>query len=243
MAVVRKIPVKVVEIIPFSDNVRQYRLEAQKSGIRFKPGQFLHFAIDAYDPSYNWPESRVFSIANSPARNQYIDILVSKIGQFTTKMFDSLKLGDEAWIKLPYGIFNFDESLANDTVLIAGGTGISPFVSFLQYAIDNKLNTAIHLNYGVRNTDLLIIQDLVKEAEQKLPDFNYKIYVEEEINNDFDLILNRGQLPVQEIVEDSLKLNQAVYYLSGPPAMITAFDEELKSKGIEQKYIKYDNWE
>ncbi|MEN8121829.1 MAG: FAD-dependent oxidoreductase [Bacteroidota bacterium] len=243
MAVVRKIPVKVVDIVSFSENVRQYRLESQKSGIRFKPGQFLHFAIDAYDPSSNWPESRVFSIANSPTRTQYIDVLVSKIGEFTSKMFDSLKVGDEAWIKLPYGIFNFDESINNDTVLIAGGTGVSPYISFLQYAIDNKLNPAIHLNYGVRKTDMLIIQDLVKEAVQKLSNFNYNIYVEEEINNDFGLNLNSGQLPVSEIVEQSLKLDQAVYYLSGPPAMITAFDVELKAKGVKQENIKYDNWE
>ena len=243
MAVVRKIPVKVVEITPFSDNVRHYRLEAQKSGIRFKPGQFLHLAIDAYDPSTNWPDSRVFSIANSPTRTQYIDVLVSKIGEFTTKMFNTLKVGDEAWIKLPYGIFNFDESMKHDTVLIAGGTGVSPFISFLQYAIDNKLNPAIYLNYGVRKTDMLIIQDLVKEAEQKLDNFSYNIYVENQISNDFGLKLKSGQLPVTEIVERSLNLKQAVYYLSGPPAMITAFDKELKAKGVEQQYIKYDNWE
>lgn len=243
MAVARKIPVKVVEIKPFSDKVRRYRLEAQKSGIRFKPGQFLHLAIDAYDPSTNWPDSRVFSIANSPTRTNYIDVLVSKIGEFTGKMFQSLKVGDEAWIKLPYGIFNFNESINRDTVLIAGGTGISPFISFLQYAVDNKLNPAIHLNYGVRNTDLLIIQELVKEAGQKLSGFNYNIYVEDDVKDNFGLKLESGQLPVAKIVRDSLKLKQAVYYLSGPPAMITAFDKELKEQGIEQKNIKYDNWE
>ncbi|OQY05501.1 MAG: hypothetical protein B6I20_01080 [Bacteroidetes bacterium 4572_117] len=243
MAVVRKIPVEVVEIISFSENVRQYRLKPLKRGIRFKPGQFLHFAIDAYDPSSNWPESRVFSIANSPTRTEYIDILVSKIGEFTSKMFNTLQIGDEAWVKLPYGIFNFDESLEKDTVLIAGGTGVSPFISFLQHAIDKDLNPAIHLNYGVRNTDMLIIPDLVKEAKQKLPNFNYKIHVEDEINNNFGLKLESGQLPVSEIVEKSLALNDAVYYLSGPPAMIIAFDNELKAKGVAQNNIKYDNWE
>jgi len=243
MAVVRKIPVKVEEIISFSETVRQYKLKPLKKGIRFTPGQFLHLAIDEYDPSYNWPESRVFSLANSPTRKEYIDILVSKIGKFTSRMFDTLKVGDEAWIKLPYGIFNFDESLEKDTVLIAGGTGVSPFISFLQYAIDNELNPAIHLNYGVRNTDMLIIQDLVKEAKQKLSNFNYQIHVEDEINDDFELALNTGQLPVSEIVRKSLSLNDAVYYLSGPPAMIMAFDKELKAKGISQKNIKYDNWE
>lgn len=243
MAVVRKIPVEVAEIVSFSEKVKRYRLKPKKSGIRFKPGQFLHLAIDAYDPSTNWPDSRVFSIANSPSRTEYIDILVSKIGAFSSKMFSTLKVGDEAWIKIPYGIFNFDESINHDTVLIAGGTGISPFISFLQYATDNQLNQAIHLNYGVQKPDLLIIQDLVKEAKEKLSNFNYHIYVEEEINDDFGLVLKVGRLPVSKIVEQSISLSQAIYYLSGPPAMITAFDKELKAKGVEQKFIKYDNWE
>ena len=32
----------------------------------FKPGQFLHLALDAFEPGGFWPESRVFSIASAP---------------------------------------------------------------------------------------------------------------------------------------------------------------------------------
>ena len=158
-------------------------------------------------------------------------------------MFQKLKVGDEIWIKMPYGIFNFDESLEHDTVLIAGGTGISPFISFLQYAIDKELNPAIHLNYGVRNTDLLIIEDLVKEAEQKLTKLNYRIHVEDFKNGQPKLNLHAGQLPVKEIIQESLKLNDPVFYLSGPPEMISAFDKELRNCGVDPQLIKYDNWE
>ena len=231
MAVVRKIPVSIVQIRSYSDYVKRFRLKPQKKGIKFKAGQFLHLALEPYDPSYNWPESRVFSMANSPTRIDYLDILVSKIGRFTNMMFRTLKVGDEIWIKLPYGIFNFDESLEHDTVLIAGGTGISPFISFLQYVIDKELNSAIHLNYGVRNTDLLIIEDLVREAQLKLTNFNYRIHVEDFKNGKSNLNLHPGQLPVKEIVQESLKLNYPVFYLSGPPAMILAFNKELRNYG------------
>jgi ferredoxin-NADP reductase len=148
MAAIRKIPVSVKEIISYSDNVKLFRLLPKRRGIQFKAGQFLHLAIEPYDPSFNWPESRVFSIANSPTRVETVDILVSKIGEFTEELFNNVKVDDELWIKLPYGIFNFDESMDHDTVLIAGGTGVSPYISFLQYAIDKNLNPAIHLNYG-----------------------------------------------------------------------------------------------
>ncbi len=244
MAAIRKIPVTVIEIIPYSENVKLFRLEPQKKGIQFKAGQFLHLAIEPYDPSYNWPESRVFSIANSPTRVSTVDILVSRIGSFTKALFENVRLGDELWIKLPYGIFNFDESIDHDTVLIAGGTGISPYISFLQYAIDKNLNPAIHLNYGVRNTELVIIDNLIREAKSKLINFNYRLYIEENNGNSLEgLEFGKGQLPVKNIVEESLKLNSPIFYLSGPPKMITAFELELKKQGANAHQIKYDKWE
>lgn len=243
MAAIRKIPVSVKEIIPYSDNVKLYRLEPKRRGIQFKAGQFLHLAIEPYDPSFNWPESRVFSISNSPTRVETVDILVSKIGGFTTQLFDNVKIDDELWIKLPYGTFNFDESMEHDTVLIAGGTGVSPYISFLQYAIDKNLNPAIHLNYGVRSNDLIIIEDLIKEAETKLNNFNYKLFIENPVGNNNGLNIIKGQLNVSEIVTNSLKLERPVFYLSGPPAMIIAFDDELKKQGVSQQQIKYDKWE
>lgn len=243
MSMQRKLKAKVIDIINYSENVRLFRFKPEKRIPRFKSGQFLHLAIDPYDPSFNWPESRVFSIMNSPSRSEYIEILVSKVGKFTSRMFNEIKLNDNVWIKLAYGTFNFDDSINQNTVLIAGGTGISPFVSFLQYAIDNNLNPAIHLNYGVRNTDLIIVEDLIKEAEQKLPNFNYRIHVERIKGDGSKSNLLLGFLPVKDIVQNSLKVENPIFYLSGPPAMITSFDKELKDQGIESQNIKYDNWE
>ena len=243
MAAIRKIPVNVTEIIPYGDKVRLFRLKPKKAGIQFKAGQFLHLAVEPYDPSFNWPESRVFSIANSPDRSEFIDVLVSKIGKFTEEMFKKVKSGTELWIKLPYGVFNFDESIDHNTVLIAGGTGISPFMSFIQYAIDRKLNTAIQLYYGVKNKDLIIIDDLIQEALRSLTNFEYNLYIEEDLNPHSNLKFKYGILNVPEIVKNSLKMENPVFYLSGPPAMISAFELELNKHGVNQGQIKYDKWE
>lgn len=243
MAAIRKIQASVDQIIEYSDTVRKYVLKPAKRSFDFKPGQFLHLAIDAYDPSFNWPESRVFSIANSPSKKETVEILVSRKGVFTTRMFNELKTGDNVWLKLPYGIFNFDESLEKDSVLIAGGTGISPFMSFLQYAVDKKLNPLIRLNYGVHNPDLIIIEDLIKEAENKLPNFNYHLFIEEPGHKKTSLKFSKGILDIKAIINESLKLNDPVFYLSGPPGMIQNFETELKNTGIKQQNIKYDIWE
>ncbi len=243
MAAIRKIQASVTQIIEYSDTVRKYVLKPAKRSFDFKAGQFLHLATDSYDPSFNWPESRVFSIANSPTRKDLIEVLISRKGKFTGQMFEQLKTGDEVWLKLPYGIFNFDDSMEKDSVLIAGGTGISPFMSFLQYAIDKELNPAISLNYGVNNSDLIIINDLIKEATQKLPNFKYELYIENPNSKQIDLQFNTGILDINKIINNSLKLNEPVFYLSGPPVMIENFEQALKNAGIKAQNIKYDIWE
>ena len=63
-----KLPATVQEIITHGDDVFSLRLAPQRQIPPYLPGQFLHLALDAYDPSSHWPESRVFSIATSPTR-------------------------------------------------------------------------------------------------------------------------------------------------------------------------------
>src|SRR6266446_3893063 len=69
----------------------------------FRAGQFLHLTVDDYDPSGFWPESRVFSIASSPAERRRIRICFAVKGRYTTKMEEAVKRSKEVWIKLPYG--------------------------------------------------------------------------------------------------------------------------------------------
>ena len=239
MATVRKIQAKLLDKFAYSEKVHRYRFKPFKRLPKFKAGQFLHLAIDPYDPSFNWPESRVFSIASSPLNPDYIDILVSVVGKFTKRMNEELKIGDNVWLKLPYGTFNFDETKYRNCVLIAGGTGISPFISFLETA-QNHLKL-IYLVYGVKNSNLLIVKDLILELQSKKSNFLFDIFIEEGI--DKELNSQRGKINISEIVNKSLKLNNPIFFLSGPPVMINSVEKELLRKNVDKKDIIFDNWE
>jgi NAD(P)H-flavin reductase len=242
VAAPQKIKARIKSIIKFKYGVTLFKLIPERK-CKFKPGQFLHFAMDNYDPSFNWPDSRVFSIANSPLSYESIDILVAPKGYFTKKMILELKENDEVWIKLPFGSFNFNDSANSNCVLIAGGTGISPFVSFLEYSLSEKLNlNSLVLYYGVRDIDLIIYKDLLNKCLQTLKNFEYKIYIEN-YNTGGDKRMISGMLPVTEIVDDTGNLLNPVYYLSGPKGMIGAFEKEMKKNSIPEQNIFYDKWE
>lgn len=239
----RKIHTVISKIVSYSETVKLFRLKSGQRIPRFKPGQFLHLALDKYDPSYNWPESRVFSIANSPSRIEFIDVFVSQKGKFTGKMFDILKVGAEVWIKLPYGIFNFEDSVDRNTILIAGGTGITPFISFLQYTIDKMLTTKIHLYYGIREKKVLIINNLVEECKRKLNNFKFHLFIENTENVGIDFEYTKGILPVNKIIKNCKIHSNPIFYLSGPPILITNFNNELINQGYDSGNIRYDSWE
>lgn len=113
MSIPVKIPAKVIFVTKHTSDVCSYVLKPEKICPKFRPGQFLHLAIDTYDPSYPWPESRVFSIANSPTRKETIKITFAVKGRFTKRMYNELKEGDIIWLKLPYGDFTFNDCIEN----------------------------------------------------------------------------------------------------------------------------------
>ena len=134
---------------------------------RFKPGQFLHLALDAYEPGGFWPDSRVFSIASSPRERDRLAITYAVKGAFTSQDGSaSSSEGREVWVKLPYGEFVVDAS--RDAVLFAGGTGVTAFTAFLQ-SLEAETAPRVLLFYGARTPELFIYGPLAEACAREVP--------------------------------------------------------------------------
>ena len=239
MAVVLKLPATIIKAEKTTDEICTLTLKPHKLFPAFKPGQFLHLAIDNYDPSYPWPESRVFSIASSPARKDIIRITFIIKGVFTRRMYNELKENDIVWLKLPYGEFTFDESISS--VFIAGGTGITPFIAFLESISEKKtVSASIQLHYGIREPGHMLYQDLLQKCTGTIDGFRQFIYIENPgLFTDKDIIA--GRIDIEKIYS----LNQdkdVIYYLSGPNEMIKSFRHYMRGKGVNASQIKSDEW-
>jgi ferredoxin-NADP reductase len=162
---------------------------------------------------------------------------VSAKGKFTKRMMNEVKEGDIIWIKLPYGDFVFNNN-DNNLVLIAGGTGITPFISYLEYCLDSHNDQTIKLYYGVRNPEHLIFFDLIGQCERHLSRFSSVIYLEDGETTDF----RPGILDVEAIYAETSQ-GTSTYYLSGPRNMINAFRSKLKALGVIESHIRIDEWE
>ncbi len=146
----------------------------------FLPGQFLHLALDPYDPTSGyWPDSRVFSIASTPTDPE-ITIAYAVKGAYTKRMYDELVVNKEVWIKLPYGHFSMSAETNEEIFLVAGGTGIAPFVAFLLSEINRPTGVKLALFYGVRNSKLFLFQDIIDQAIFRLPGFQLFSFCEQD---------------------------------------------------------------
>jgi len=212
-----------------------YTLEFRSLGRRFKylPGQFLHLAFDEdYDGIGQWPESRCFSMQSNP-NEETIRITYAVKGEFTKQMEQTLQVGDEVWLKLPYGdLFQQPHSKEN-TVFIAGGTGITPFLSlFTHESFKEYVNPKIYLGfrsqaYNIYEPEL----NFLKFRENSVQLCEPKIFYD-----DKDGILNIHNI----LSENSTTFT---YFISGPPAMIKSFKAYLISVGVNQYQLLTDDWE
>lgn len=233
---------QVERVIDHARGLRSLTLVPERSVPRFRPGQFLHLALDNWDPSQHWPDSRPFSIASSPGVRDRLTITVSQVGRFTTRIMET-KPGDTVWLKLPFGEFIVATGQSDPVVLVAGGTGIAPFASLV--AAEEALTGSVRLLYGVGRADLLIYGDLLDDACRRHPSLSWRAFVEEgELTG-----ATRGRLTAEAVLEEVEALqtyaapSTVTIYLSGPPAMTATLTAGLMRAGIEPDRIRVDSWD
>ena len=200
----------------------------ERGKFKYAPGQFLHIALDEeYDGTSQWPDSRCFSMQSNP-NEETIRITYAVKGDFTKQMERQLTVGSEVWLKLPYGDLFTQPHNKTNTVFIAGGTGITPYLSlFTHESFNEYINPKIYL--GFRTKDHNIYNEELSRS------CNSSSFVKSFIE-DTDGIINIQQI----FLDNGVSSN---YFISGPPAMIKIFKNVLIEKGVPTCNVLTDDWE
>lgn len=178
---------KVIAVESLSHNVKRVRFSLPKP-YSFQAGQF---ALVRVPPSFveNWNARhhtkhaeirRPYSFASSPARLPEAEFIIQLAapptdkqvppGLASTYVHSHLKPGDALEVSEPMGNLNLPESATRPIVLVAGGTGVAPFMGLLDHWFRTKLNKRrkIYLFFGARQQrDLLLHAELSRWAAKK----------------------------------------------------------------------------
>jgi len=99
----------------------------------------------------------------------------------------------------------------------------------------------VRLYYGARTPDLLLYAPLALRCAGELPQFGTELFAEEGV---CPSSVARGRLDIARIADDAAGHRATRFYLSGPPAMITAFGDYLRDvRDVPEEQVLVDAWE
>lgn len=203
----------------------------------FKPGQYAMLAI--FDKNGKVWQSRPFSICSSPTNRDYLQFAIRIEGEFT-KRLAALKNGDTVGVSLPQGFFTFNEHKMETTIFLAGGIGITPFMSTLRYVSDKSLQNKITLLYSNKTEESIIFLEELKQIQKENKNIKMIFTLTDNISNIWTG--ERGMIDNEMIVKYCHPFEEKFFSLCGPLGFMKAISTLLKQNGVKDEYLNMERF-
>jgi len=224
------------EVVAFEElthDTRGLTLALRDPGtMTFGAGQFVNLEIPGTD------EVRSYSIANAPHVSDRIELVVKLLpgGTFSGHLRSRLAVGDRLRVFGPLGELKLRLSHRR-VLMVAGGSGLAPFLSMLRHLEARGKPRDVDLVYGARRVrDLYRVEELERLAAV-LPGVRFVPALSEPEGEPW--AGERG-LVTDVIARTYPTLEGYDAYLAGPPAMIEATVPVLTGLGVRPANVRYD---
>ncbi|MBN2027444.1 MAG: FAD-dependent oxidoreductase [Actinobacteria bacterium] len=153
----QRLSLRVQEIVEETESAKTLRLVPVGGGLPwFRAGQYVNLFVETGGAK----TSRPYSISSAPGKPYYDITVRRKEGGFVSNyLLDEVKPGDKMESTGPSGSF-YHEPLSDgsELVFLAGGSGITPFISIMREVVEGGLPLRIHLLYGSRDPEDIIFR-------------------------------------------------------------------------------------
>ncbi len=213
-----------------------------------KPADFQFRAGQAIDMTLlNPPETdaegntRAFSIASAPFEG---DLMVATRLRDTAfkRVLRKAALGLEVKIEGPSGSFVLHRKAEKPAVFLAGGIGITPFLSIIRQAAHDKAPHQLYLFYSNRRPEDAAFLDLLSEAPKENPNFYLIATMAEMDKSHREWKGETGFINKDMLAKHLPALQGPIYYLAGPPAMVAAMRRMLTEAGVDEDDIRTEEF-
>ncbi len=207
------IPARIIDVWEETPDVKSFLLE-DSIGVMPLPGQFYEIYVKGAGEIpisiASWKEGLLFS--------------VKRVGKVTEILHKKGK-NDYLSIRGPYGKGFPDHK--NFTVLIAGGIGLPPARSYIEYWLSKGVRE-MQLLYGARSPSDLVYKEMLNEWSKE---FDVQITVDRGDEN------WKGNVGVVTTLFERIKKRDAQFLIIGPEIMMKFSVMELKKLGIDDDKI------
>lgn len=218
---------EVAEVNKHTEGVVEVVLKPKSVPMSFQPGQF---AFVSFRQSGIDPEFHPYSFSNAP-NGPYVRFTVKALGDDTSQLKELAK-GTPTYLEGPYGKFNYQNVKNNKQVWIAGGVGITPFLSMAR-SFSGKSNYDIRFFYGTETLDeAVFLQEFIDIMRHIPQSFQTKVVAK-----------NLSGFISIDLLKSSLEnLKEFDYMICGPPGMMKAISGQLSQAGVPIGQIHYETF-
>ena len=219
-----------------ADIAKSYYFKSETELAFFKAGQYLTFKLEIG----NSVVTRSYSIASSPAAalNGEYQITVKRIadGFVSDYILDNWNVGDEVVAYAPEGNMTYNPLRdAANIVAIAGGSGITPFLSLARAIDEGDEDCTLTLLYGCRTSNEI----LFKQELDSLSERNNKINVIYVLSHSDEEGNEKGFVGADIIKKYAPEGNYSIF-VCGPGGLYKFLETELPKLEKERKYIRFE---
>lgn len=215
----------IVKSVKTVGKITEVVMYPKKNILNFKPGQFAFFTFK--QPGFS-KEDHPFSFTSFPD-NKELKIVVKADGDYT-EVVKSLKPGSTVRIEGPFGKF-YSSPLANkNQIWIAGGIGITPFLSMLSILEDKEIR--VHLYWSVSKANEAIYFAELDKIKKENRNFEFTLTITEKAS----------RITAEAIKDIDKDLKNKEIYLCGPSKMMKELNKQFIKLGVSYKRIHFEKF-
>ena len=212
----------VKEVRHLTANVFELLLVPSGSrNLNFIPGQFVFMSLSGRSMKH---ETHPFSISSAPDPNGFI-LTVKALGDYSAWL-SGVNPTTEVLIEGPYGRFSYLYEENSSYLWIAGGIGITPFVSMAR-SVSTTGSAVIDLFYCVRDPSEAVYSDELNNIASQNPKFHVYLWCSKQ----------SGRLSADAIARTCGDIHDKEAYICGPPAMMMDMRKQLRRLNLPAKQI------
>lgn len=198
-----------------------------KKKFKFNPGQFVFIKFLNLEKSF---EIFPFSISCSP-NEELVRISAKKSGDFTSYTLPKVNVGDPVFLYGPYGKFGEKALFGNkDMIWIAGGIGITPFLSMM----NQEINRNIDFFWACKDRKDSVYDDEIKNISRDRNKINYRLWISTE----------NGRLSAEIIIKSigANNIGDKLIFICGPTQMMMGLANQFVKIGVSPRNIIFEDF-
>lgn len=221
-----------------AENTMAFRF-SRPDGFAFEGGQAISLTL-LEPPAEEGEDSRTFSIVSAPFEQELV-VAIRMRGSAFKRALMALPDGASIGLDGPFGDLTLADA-ARPTVFIAGGIGITPFMSMLRQAAREHSPQRLFLAYSNRRPEDAAFLDELLELERQNPRFRLMATMTGMNKSARQWSGETGYVDADKLQRLTGAAAAPVYYLVGPPSMVEAMQGTLGAAGIAADQIRSEEF-